>query len=98
MAEFNSERRRGKRRLEDMLVRFEGKDFSIYSKAKDISPFGVFVATHYLLDPGTEISLHLIDSDGSESTHSARVVRAISRNDSSEDTTIGLGVEFINEN
>jgi hypothetical protein len=90
-----SERRRSARVKEPTLVRFEGKNFSIYSRAMDISKEGAFLATHYLLDPGTSIELHFVENrEGSNST-SARVVRVTSRTVERGEICIGLGIEFV---
>ncbi len=89
------EKRRSQRKREETLVRFEGENFSIYSKATDISDWGAFVATHYLLDPGTKIALHVIDTDGSESRTDARVVRSYVGNKDTGSTLVGLGIEFL---
>ena len=90
-----NEKRRTKRRREETLVRFDGNNFSIYSRAVNLSESGAFLATHYLLDPGTQIELHLFDSVGQESVTSARVVRAMTSGSGRGEATIGLGVEFI---
>jgi hypothetical protein len=87
------ERRRSVRRNEDCIVRMEGENFSIYSRAANMSERGAFVATHYLLDPGTEISLCLIDPEGRERTTEATVVRT-SIESGEETPDVGLGVEF----
>jgi hypothetical protein len=92
-----SERRRSPRRKGETLVRFEGENFSIYSRALDVSEKGAFVATHYLLDPGTRIHLHLIDPAGGESATQARVVRTATGAVERGEATIGFGVEFLRD-
>ncbi|HLG20388.1 MAG TPA: PilZ domain-containing protein [Bdellovibrionota bacterium] len=89
------ERRRSIRRKEPVLVRFEGDNFSIYSRAMDISAEGAFLATHYLLDPGTPIQVHFVEPAGQASVASARVVRITSRTVERGEICIGLGVEFV---
>ncbi len=91
------EKRKAERKISETLVRFDGDDFSIYSKAVDLSSSGAFVATHYLLDPGTSIELHLFDASGSAASKPARVVRSSTRTDENGERTIGLGIEFIDE-
>jgi hypothetical protein len=91
------EKRKATRRREDALVRFDGDNFSIYSRATDVSDAGLFVATHYLLDPGTLIRLHLIDAAGAEESRAARVIRTMSRTNERGETTIGFGAEFVAE-
>lgn len=88
------EKRRASRRKEETLVRFEGENFSIYSKATNISEIGAFVATHYLLEPGTNIDFFVIDPDGKELSTLARVVRSSSTFDEKGQSVVGLGVEF----
>jgi hypothetical protein len=97
MTEPTMERRKAVRTKEETLVRFDGSDFSIYSRATDLSATGAFVATHYLLDPGTKINLNLIDPSGSEARHPAKVVRAMTQTNDRGETTIGIGVEFVSE-
>lgn len=89
------ERRKSPRKMEDTLVRFDGENFSIYSRATNVSAGGAFVATHYLLDPGTRISVHLIDPSGGEDVRMARVIRSESRTDERGEAQVGLGVEFL---
>jgi hypothetical protein len=93
----SDERRRFPRRVGETLVRFEGDNFSIYSRATDVSERGAFVATHYLLMPGEEIELHLIDSAGGEAATRARVVRTISKKPERGEAVIGFGVEFVDD-
>lgn len=95
MMEQLIEKRRASRRKEETLVRFEGDNFLIYSRATDLSDSGAFLATYYLLDPGTRIQLALIDPSGAEESHSARVVRTMTRTDDRGGKAIGLGVEFL---
>jgi hypothetical protein len=97
MVEPMVEKRRSPRRKEETLVRFEGENFSIYSRATDLSDGGAFVATHYLLEPGTHIDLSLIDPSGAEAKHAARVVRSMTELNDRGELTIGLGVEFVTE-
>ncbi len=92
-----NERRQSPRRKGETLVRFEGENFSIYSRALDVSEGGAFVATHYLLDPGTEIQFHMIDPAGGESATQARVVRTTSQTNERGEISIGFGVEFIED-
>ena len=92
---IESERRLSSRRVGETLVRFEGENFSIYSRALNLSERGAFVATHYLLDPGTQIELHLFDAVGGESATQARVVRTNAQKTERGDSVIGFGVEFI---
>jgi hypothetical protein len=91
----NSEKRKHPRKIGETLVRFEGENFSIYSRALNVSDQGAFVATHYLLEPGTEIALHLIAPNGTESATNARVVRTNTHRSEHGDTVIGFGVEFL---
>ncbi|MFH1261946.1 MAG: PilZ domain-containing protein [Pseudomonadota bacterium] len=91
------EKRRSPRMKEETLVRFEGSDFSIYSRATDVSERGAFLATHYLLDPGTRIHVSLIDPSGTEATVSAKVIRAMTQTNARGEMMIGLGVEFLPE-
>ena len=93
---MNEERRKTARRSGDTLVRFEGENFSIYSRALNVSDQGAFVATHYLLDPGTQIALHLIDAAGGESATQARVVRTMAKAEQGE-LSVGFGVEFLED-
>lgn len=88
------EKRRTTRRQEDSLVRFEGADFLIYSRMLDISDHGAFLATHYLLDPGTEIRLFIQEPQGKEHPMSARVVHSSSAKDKEGRRILGLGLEF----
>jgi hypothetical protein len=88
-----NERRKSVRHNDDSIVRMEGENFSIYSRATNTSDKGAFVATHYLLDPGTEINLCLIDPDGRERITQARVVRT-AVDTAEESDEVGLGVEF----
>ena len=53
------------------------------------------MATHYLLDPGTQIQLYLLDSREGESKKDARVVRKVSDSPERGEAIIGLGLEFI---
>jgi hypothetical protein len=94
---MEKERRKDVRREGETLVRFEGDNFSIYSRATNVSEGGAFVATHYLLDPGTQIQVHLIDPAGGESATAARVVRTSSQKTERGETTVGFGVEFLKE-
>ena len=55
------------------------------------------MATHYLLDPGTQIEMHLIDPAGGESAKQARVVRTISESGERGEVSIGFGVEFVRD-
>ena len=91
------EKRKHIRRLGETLVRFEGENFSIYSRATNISERGAFLRTHYLLEPGTRIQIHLIDPAGLETATPARVVRAMSDVSQRGEVSIGLGVEFEND-
>lgn len=81
------------------LVRFEGvvegEEFSIYSRAMNVSDGGVFLATHYLLDPGTELLLHIQDPSGLESVREAKVVRIAARADDADPFHTGIGVQFV---
>jgi len=96
-SQMDTDRRRVPRRKEPTLVRFEGDNFSIYSRALDVSDRGAFLATHYLLDPGTAIQLHFLETPGGEVTTSARVVRTTTRTTERGEISIGLGVEFVDE-
>ncbi len=93
----DQERRQSPRRKGETLVRFEGENFSIYSRALDISDHGAFVATHYLLDPGTQIEMHLIDPAGGESATHAKVVRTMSHTSDRGEVSIGFGVQFVED-
>ena len=94
MGETVTEKRRSERVKGESLVKFEGSDFSIYSKVTDISEVGAFVATHYLLDPGTDIDVSIIDPSGKESIRKARVIRHTTDSDT-KNSKVGLGVEFL---
>ena len=91
------ERRRWTRKAEETLVRFEGDNFSIYSRALNISDRGAFVATHFLLDPGTQIRFHLIDPTGAETHTPARVVRTNTKKSERGEAVVGFGVEFLED-
>ncbi|MFH1018136.1 MAG: PilZ domain-containing protein [Pseudomonadota bacterium] len=91
------ERRRWARKIEETLVRFEGDNFSIYSRALNVSDRGAFVATHFLLDPGTQIQFHLIDPAGGESQTTARVVRTNTKKTERGEAVVGFGVEFLED-
>jgi hypothetical protein len=95
MADSVIEKRKAPRRREETLVRFEGAGFSIYSRATDVSERGAFVATCYLLDPGTPIRVSLIDPSGTEEEFPARVIRTVQGSESRGEATIGFGVEFL---
>ena len=94
---MTEERRRWQRKAEETLVRFEGDDFSIYSRALNVSDRGAFIATHYLLDPGTQIQFHMIDPNGAESRTAARVVRTNPRKSERGEVVVGFGVEFLDD-
>lgn len=91
------EKRRAERKEEDCVIRFEGDNFSIYSRMLDISDFGAFVATNYLLDPGTEINLYLSEEPGQEKTKLATVVHSNSSKDKEGKRIMGLGLEFVSK-
>lgn len=93
-----TEKRRAIRKEEDALVRFEGDDFLIYSRMLDLSEHGAFVATNYLLDPGTEINLVLTDSEGHEQPKNAKVIHSNSSKDKEGRRILGLGLEFKSSN
>jgi hypothetical protein len=88
------EKRKDTRVNRKVMVCFEGEDFSIYSKTKDVSANGAFISTHYILTPGTEITLKLEEPPVEKR---ARVVHmAISGDESSENLDeTGFGVIFI---
>ncbi|MCB0308438.1 MAG: PilZ domain-containing protein [Bdellovibrionales bacterium] len=88
------EKRRAIRKSEDSLVRFEGDDFLIYSRMLDISDHGAFVATHYLLDPGTDINLVLTKPSGKEEPKAATVVHSNASKNKEGKKVLGLGIEF----
>lgn len=91
----NSDKRRAGRIHNQKLVRFEGDNFSIYSKLHDISPYGAFLATHYLLEPGTRIKLSMIEEGGSETDREARVIHSSCSKMVEGQPILGLGLEFI---
>ncbi len=91
---METEKRRSQRKALEGLVRFDGDNFSIYSKLADLSEHGAFVATHYLLDPGTDIEIHLYGVVGKESVLPARVVHSSTAKELNGSKTLGLGVEF----
>ena len=85
------EKRRETRRDEDSIVRFEGDDFSIYSRMVDVSEHGAFLATNYLLDPGTQIHVYLEESPRPKS---AEVVHSNATKDREGRKVLGLGLRF----
>lgn len=87
-----SEKRKETRTLQKLLVRFDGEDFSIYSKTKDLSDHGAFISTHYMLNPGTEITLTL---DETNIEKKARVVRIAGSSEEKDIDNTGFGVEFV---
>lgn len=95
MAQDMTDRRKWARTDGETLVRFEGENFWIYSKATNVSPRGAFISTHYLLEPGTQVQLFLIDSLGNESTTVAKVVRTASENTVQGNVCVGMGLEFV---
>jgi hypothetical protein len=89
-----SDQRKEERVPKKVLVCFEGEDFSIYSKTRDISDHGAFISTHYILSPGTEITLHLEAPQRIEKK--ARVVHLSLQGDEETDLdNTGFGVEFL---
>ncbi|MCC7460482.1 MAG: PilZ domain-containing protein [Proteobacteria bacterium] len=89
-----SNKRKEQRTPRKVLVCFEGEDFSIYSKTRDISEHGAFISTHYILTPGTEITLHLEAAQPIEKK--ARVVHLNISGDEKDDVdNTGFGVEFL---
>ena len=89
-----SNKRKDERIAQKVLVCFEGEDFSIYSKTRDISQSGAFISTHYILTPGTEITLHMEAPQPIEKK--ARVVHLAIAGDEKEDIdNTGFGVEFL---
>lgn len=89
-----SDKRKEERVAQKVLVCFEGEDFSIYSKTRDISEHGAFISTHYILSPGTEITLHLEAPVPVEKK--ARVVHLSLQGDDKDDVdNTGFGVEFL---
>lgn len=85
------EKRKEDRRTEDAIVRFEGADFSIYSRMVDVSEHGAFLATHYLLDPGTQIQVFLGERTDAKS---ATVVHSNASKDKEGRKILGLGLHF----
>ena len=94
MAESSKERRKSERKKCEKLVRFDGDNFSIYSRVTDLSNNGAFLATHYLLDPGTSIRLHLLDVPDKNLPTEACVIRIVGQTTDGSDS-VGLGIEFI---
>ena len=91
---MSDNKRKEERIAKKVLVCFEGEDFSIYSKTRDVSGHGAFISTHYILSPGTEISLTLEESLPIE--RKARVVHLSLQEDNTDDVdNTGFGVEFI---
>ena len=89
-----SDQRKEVRHSKKVLVCFEGEDFSIYSKTRDISEHGAFISTHYILSPGTEITLHL--EAPMQAEKKARVVHLSLQGDDEDDVdNTGFGVEFL---
>jgi hypothetical protein len=89
-----SNKRKEERIPQKVLVRFDGDDFSIYSKTRDLSEHGAFISTHYILSPGTEITLHLEAPEPMEKR--ARVIHLSLQGDNEEDVdNTGFGVEFL---
>lgn len=91
------ERRRSPRIVGEQVIRFEGENFSIYSRALNTSETGAFIATHYLLDPGTPLQLHLTDASGIESMTHARVVRTTTEKTERGEATLGMGIEYVDD-
>lgn len=91
---MSDNKRKEERIAKKVLVCFEGEDFSIYSKTRDVSGHGAFISTHYILSPGTEISLRLEEALPIE--RKARVVHLSLQDEKSDDVdNTGFGVEFI---
>lgn len=89
-----SNKRKEERVAKKVLVCFQGEDFSIYSKTRDLSEHGAFISTHYILSPGTEITLHLEAPQPMEKK--ARVVHLSLQGDEKDDVdNTGFGVEFL---
>ncbi len=91
-----SNKRKEERTAKKVLVCFEGEDFSIYSKTRDVSDHGAFISTHYILTPGTEITLHLEVEAPKPVAKKARVVHLSIAGDEKDDVdNTGFGVEFL---
>lgn len=95
MAALSKEKRRDKRIEAQALVRFEGEGFVIYSRSTDQSRFGLFVATNYLLDAGSNIRVYLTDAQGNEASTIARVVHSTTPKYLDGSSVFGLGLEFL---
>ena len=91
------EKRRAERKEEDCVIRFEGDNFSIYSRMLDVSDYGAFVATNYLLDPGTQVNIYLNELPGTEDRRVATVVHSNSSKDKEGRKIMGLGLEFVSK-
>lgn len=88
------EKRTVERKPCQKLIRFQGEGFHIYSRILDLSPKGAFVATHYLLDPGTPIEILLSTSDTDAAKGQARVVHSSTLKKNNGEEILGLGIEF----
>lgn len=88
-----SEKRKEERTPKKVLVCFEGQDFSIYSKTRDVSSTGVFISTHYILTPGTEITLRMEEDLPIE--RKGKVVHLSIQDENEDIDNTGFGVEFI---
>lgn len=89
-----SNQRKEERIAKKVLVCFEGEDFSIYSKTRDLSEHGAFISTHYILSPGTEITVRL--ETPTQAEKKARVVHLSLQGDDQDDVdNTGFGVEFL---
>ena len=95
MAALSKEKRRDPRIEDHGLVRFEGEGFVIYSKLADRSRFGLFVATNYLLDAGSNVRVYLKDDKGNEASTLARVVHSTTPKYFDGHAVMGLGLEFL---
>ena len=86
-------KRRSDRNDQNILVSFSGDDFFIFSKLKNLSLEGAFISTHYILDPGTEITLKMEDTNTEKK---AKVVRIATIGEDNQDVDdSGLGIEFL---
>lgn len=91
------EKRRENRNSGESLVCFEGDNFSIFSKLHDFSDHGAFIATHYLLDPGTQVTLSFIDGRLKDKKRSAKVIHSSAAKLINGKPIVGLGLEFVGE-
>lgn len=94
-SEVRAERRRFTRRYEESVIQFKGADFEIYSRSPNWSPGGIFVRTHYLLEPGSQVEVQIPLGGAAGSVPlSGRVVRAADPTHTGNEEQVGLGIEF----